>query len=100
MYKISSKIKESDYGVDFGESGLGHTQQNGGLLSIFHKTKKKNKYKKRRYINWDDTLLMQEKIKVSLSVYNTHIRIDPPIRGPLYQAFKRRLGTSQQILYG
>ena len=48
MYKISSEIKESDYGVDFGESGLGHTQQNGGLLSIFHKTKKKNKYKKKK----------------------------------------------------
>lgn len=49
MYKISSKIKESDYGVDFGESGLGHTHQNGGLLSIFRKTKnKKNRYKKKK----------------------------------------------------
>jgi superfamily II DNA or RNA helicase len=35
---------------------------------------------------------MQEKIKISLSVYNTHIRIDPPIKGVLYQSFKKALG--------
>ena len=48
MYIKAKKIKESDYGVDFGESGIGHVHQNGGLLSLFKKDKKKNKYKKKK----------------------------------------------------
>jgi hypothetical protein len=48
MYIIAKKIKESDYGVDFGESGMGHVHQNGGLLTLLSKTNKKNKYKKKK----------------------------------------------------
>lgn len=35
---------------------------------------------------------MQEQIKINLIVNNTHIEISPPIRGSLYQLFKKKLG--------
>ena len=35
---------------------------------------------------------MQNPTQVKLIIYNTHIQIEPPIRGDLYQLFKKELG--------